>query len=245
MLPMPTPPMGEGRGRLAEQVAARIEQDIIEAGWPIGDVFGSEAELCVRYGVSRAVLREAARLVEHHHVARMRRGVGGGLVVTVPEASAVTDAMAVYLRYKHVEAPDLVDARRAIELRAVQLAAEHMTEAGIGLLRERLSEESAAISDPEYEAPRWHEFHILVADLSGNPTFGLFTRCLVTLVDQAAVVQEPWTEAVSSSHHAHVQISEALIAGDASLAQHRMARHLDALAHYVQHDRDGGEDRGR
>jgi DNA-binding FadR family transcriptional regulator len=237
-LPPPSARVEDGRGRLAEQVAARLERDIIEAGWPVGEVFGSEAELCERYGVSRAVLREAARLIEHHQVARMRRGVGGGLVITEPKAHAVTEAMAVYLRYRGVETADLVEARRAIELRAVHLAAERMTEDGIIRLRERLQEENESVTDPSYGAPRWHAFHILVADLSGNPTFGLFTRCLVTLVDQAAVVEEPWHTAVIRAHQAHVQISEALIAGDTALAEHRMARHLDALEHYVDPTHD-------
>src|SRR5438128_10233608 len=77
------PDRGTSPGRkLAAQVARRIENDIIDAGWPVGAVLGSESELLERYGVSRAVLREAVRLVEHHPVAVMRRGPGGGLVVT-------------------------------------------------------------------------------------------------------------------------------------------------------------------
>ena len=62
-------------------VADRILGDIAEEGWPEGEVVGSEAELLERYGVSRAVFREAVRLLEHLQVARMRRGPGGGLVV--------------------------------------------------------------------------------------------------------------------------------------------------------------------
>jgi DNA-binding FadR family transcriptional regulator len=49
--------------------------------------------------VSRAVLREALRLVQHHQVARMRRGPGGGLFVTAPDAAPATRAMVIYLDY--------------------------------------------------------------------------------------------------------------------------------------------------
>ena len=70
------------RGRkLGEQLAERVEEEIIASGWPVGKVLGSEAELIERYGVSRAVFREAMRIVDHHGVAEMRRGPGGGLVV--------------------------------------------------------------------------------------------------------------------------------------------------------------------
>src|SRR5436190_21321141 len=86
--------------KLAEQTAAKIEMAIAAQGWPLGSVIGSESDLLAEYGVSRAVLREAVRLLEHDNVARMRRGPGGGLVVTVPDTQAVTRAADRFLRYR-------------------------------------------------------------------------------------------------------------------------------------------------
>jgi len=60
----------------AERVAAAIEADVLRAGWPVGLVLGSEEQLAARYGVGRAVIREAIRLAEHRQVARMRRRPG-------------------------------------------------------------------------------------------------------------------------------------------------------------------------
>ena len=92
-------PERPGRGRkLGEQLAERVEEEIIASGWPVGKVLGSEAELIERYGVSRAVFREAMRIVDHHGVAEMRRGPGGGLVVVAPKAdAAVLFRMICYL----------------------------------------------------------------------------------------------------------------------------------------------------
>ena len=92
-----TPVPGARDPKLAERVAASIESDVLRAGWPVGLVLGSEEQLAARYGVGRAVIREAIRLAEHRQVARMRRGRGGGLVVVEPDASAVTDSLAIYL----------------------------------------------------------------------------------------------------------------------------------------------------
>ncbi|MGV7767469.1 GntR family transcriptional regulator, partial [Mycobacterium kansasii] len=50
----------------AAKIARRIEEDIVRRGWAVGESLGSEAALQQRYGVSRSVLREAVRLVEHH-----------------------------------------------------------------------------------------------------------------------------------------------------------------------------------
>src|SRR5438067_13885634 len=65
--------------KLGVVVARQIEAEILDRGFPVGEVVGSEAGLIERYGVSRAVLREAIRLLEHRNVAAMRRGPGGGL----------------------------------------------------------------------------------------------------------------------------------------------------------------------
>ena len=78
----------DGR-KLGEVLAERIEDEIIERGWPVGQVLGSEADLIEKYDVSRAVFREAMRIVDHHGVAEMRRGPGGGLVVAAPDLEAV------------------------------------------------------------------------------------------------------------------------------------------------------------
>ena len=79
------PPVIYRYAKLARRAAEQIIADIIELGWPVGHILGSEAELLDRYAVSRAVLREAVRLMEHQHVARMRRGRGGGLVIDEPD----------------------------------------------------------------------------------------------------------------------------------------------------------------
>jgi len=70
--------------KLASMVARDIEADIVRRGWAVGESLGSEIALQQRFGVSRSVLREAVRLVEHHQVARMRPGPNGGLILVRP-----------------------------------------------------------------------------------------------------------------------------------------------------------------
>ena len=67
---------------LASVIARRLEDEIVARGWPVGEVLGSESELLEYFGVSRAVFREAVRVVENTGAARMRRGPGGGLIVS-------------------------------------------------------------------------------------------------------------------------------------------------------------------
>ena len=47
-----------------------------------------------RYGIGRATLREAIRQLERHGVANMRRGSGGGLVISRPARDSAALALA-------------------------------------------------------------------------------------------------------------------------------------------------------
>ena len=224
--------------KLAEKIAERIELRIIDLGWPVGDVIGSESELLAEYGVSRAVLREAIRLLEHHHVAQMRRGPGGGLVVTDPDPAAVARAAAVYLRYRDVDAEQLFRARIALEMAAVHDAAERIDEDGIAKLRAALEHETT-FSDAVADATV-HDFHIVVAELSGNPALHLFIDVLTqlsaagfmgaaALFDKAAAQRRSTKAELEEVHAVHKAIADAIIAGDVALAQHRTQRHLLAM----------------
>jgi DNA-binding FadR family transcriptional regulator len=122
----------------------------------------------------------------------------------------------------------------------VRSAAEHIDEAGIARLRTALARETRFAGGEEPDAAI-HDFHVVVAELTGNPSLHLFINVLTQLsaarfLGTAALFdQQPARRAappaeIKESHRVHQAIADAIIAGDASLAQHRMLKHLNALA---------------
>jgi DNA-binding FadR family transcriptional regulator len=215
------------RAKRAEIVAAEIEDDVISQGWPVGLALGSETELMAKYGVSRSVFREAVRLLEHHFVAETRRGRNGGLVVVKPDPAALTDAVALYLRYHMVDPRDLFEAREGLELTCARLAAERATEEDVEHLRHLASPRSES-SDVELAANS-AAFHAELASVSGNPALHLFVQVLSTLTE-STLDHGPARKHADSVHHAHQAIAEAVAAGDGAMAQRRMLRHFEAMA---------------
>src|SRR5580658_4319073 len=126
-------PGTESNAKRAAKVADRIVEDVMALDWPVGEVLGSEADLLERYHVSRAVFREAVRLVEHQQVARTRRGPGGGLVITEPTVGAVSDAVVLYLHRVDATLDEIFEARIILEELACVLAAEISRNAGLEL----------------------------------------------------------------------------------------------------------------
>jgi DNA-binding FadR family transcriptional regulator len=230
------------RPKLAEVIAAEIEQDIVGRGWSVGELVGSEAQLLQKYGVSRAVLREAVRIVEHHYVATMRRGPRGGLLVTAPDIGAIVRAVTLQLQFQHIEPDQLYEARIALELSCARQAAEKLTPDGVDRLKAYLAEERRV--GPAEIRTRSHDVHILIADLTGNPALRLFVEVLGRLTMQQSGYPSSQAE-IDAVTRSHVRIVDALIAHDADAAERRMQRHLLALTKWLRSNPAGIEQTGR
>jgi DNA-binding FadR family transcriptional regulator len=226
------PELAEGpRAKLAEVVAAQIHDEIARQGWQIGSIVGSESELLARYGTSRAVLREAVRLLEYHSVARMRRGPGGGLIVAQPEPQASIDTMALFLEFQRVTAEDLRVVRDAIELGTIDRVVARRVDPEVA---ERLEEAARwTIEGPPVEpVAKADLFHTELAELAGNPVLTLFLQIITELFRRHTAAQQhrlPGDEAAEEVEWVHRRILAAILEGDEGLARHRMRRHLEAL----------------
>ena len=225
-------PGADSNAKRAAKVADLIIEDVMALGWPVGEVLGSETDLLERYQVSRAVFREAVRLLEHQQVARTRRGPGGGLVITEPTVGAVIDAVVLYLHRVDARLDEIFEARIILEDLACQLAAERTDENDLAELR-RYLEELRVERDGD---PR--ELHALVAVISRNSGLELF----VDVFNRVAQLYSPdWQNlggAVARRRRTRTaMISEALMAGDSGLARNRMRKHLQAEAEFFRRRR--------
>ncbi|HVU73438.1 MAG TPA: FCD domain-containing protein [Mycobacteriales bacterium] len=221
------------RGKRAALVAREIEDDIAAAGWQVGTVFGTESELTERYGASRSVMREAVRLVEHHKVARMRRGPAGGLIVQEPDPRGAATALVIYLEHVGTSVADLMDVRLVLEPLAAGLTAQRLDEEAISILRTAVEEESAPVTDgPVARIP--DRVHHAIARACGNPVLRLFLDVLEDLSEHFAARPRRMTrEEVAAMDRQvrveHVALVDAITAGERGRAEHLAAEHLAAM----------------
>jgi DNA-binding FadR family transcriptional regulator len=221
----------------AARIASAIEQEIVESRWPAGLVIGSEADLVQRFATSRTVLREAVRLLEQHGVATTRRGPGGGLVVTQPDASAVADAAIALLEYSNVTVVDLVEILYLLEPMAASLAAGQLSEDGIRQLREHAV--SARSGGSMWS--RHTQMHSLLAEMAGNPVLRLFIDVCSTLLTWFATrtmaAEGPWAAEMAKTEpdvvHAQERLAETVALGDPVAAGQIATRHLQAMLTWV------------
>ena len=216
--------------KVAEVVARNITQSIVADGLQPGELVGTEPELIEREGVSQALLRQAVRLLEHHQIARMRRGPGGGLFVMAPSANAVTDVAAIYLARRGMKLAELAELRTHVEAALAALAAERIDDEGaLGLQEALLAEEHR--TDVE-RTEIFDDLHTAVAAAAQNRALSLVALVLIRLSrlrQSERLVPEAQIQIRAEELRTHEGIARAVKSGDREMARHRMRRHLEAL----------------
>ncbi|MGQ3045417.1 MAG: hypothetical protein ACT6Q8_10495 [Niveispirillum sp.] len=99
-------------------LADRLEMSLMDRGWPVGHVLGSEIDLAREHGATPPAMRQALRVLEWRGLGQMRRGASGGLLIHTPSL-AVTGRrlMALHLMARGVPVEAVRAARTTLLLR--------------------------------------------------------------------------------------------------------------------------------
>ena len=163
-------PVSLGRSAsLSSQIIAAVREDLFAKRLRPGDVLGTEKELAARFGVSRIVARDALRTLEALGIAEIRMGKGGGARIARGNPRLFAEALAVQLDLTGVSAAEVLDAQRAIEVMAAELAADAATPADHQRLRRLIAEaEAVMMRDVAAYTRLCRDFHVAVAEASHN-----------------------------------------------------------------------------
>src|SRR5215471_757664 len=130
---------------LSSHIVAQVRDDLFEKRIKPGDFLGTEMELAERYDVSRMAARDALRTLAALGIVEIKMGKGGGARIAPGNPRLFAEALAVQLDLIGVTAAEVMDAQRAIETLAAELAAENATPADIARLKRLLSEAEACM----------------------------------------------------------------------------------------------------
>ena len=164
----------------AEIVAGRLRLVIVNGELAKGDMLPVERDLVESFGVSRATMREALRILEAEGLLEVARGARGGARVIGPTLALASHAVGMVLQAEGTRLSDVQVARQIIEPPAARLVAERPAaerEQAVASLREALEEERSAVAtgDFSYKAMAFHE---KLVQLSGNRTLATFLLVL-------------------------------------------------------------------
>jgi GntR family transcriptional regulator, transcriptional repressor for pyruvate dehydrogenase complex len=153
---------------LSSQIVAEIRDALFARRLKPGDFLGGEKDIAARFGVSRIVARDALRSLEALGVVEIRMGKGGGARIARGNARLFAEALAVQLKLAEVSPAEILDAQRAIECLAAELAAQNATAPDHARLQDLLAEAERTIGDVAAYTRASRDFHLAIAEASHN-----------------------------------------------------------------------------
>ncbi len=220
---------------LPTKIAQHMLQRIVSEEFPAGMLLPSERELQDEYQVSRAVIREAIKLLASRKLVTISRGQGAVVASNLTEP--VVDALLLAFHRSQIHAEDIYSVRNLLEPQAAALAAQNATLPQIRRLTELANrfEHISFDSDDDDKKDaliRWgkldREFHQLLAEASQNAVLGILIAVIVGIVWNAISnkMPEPPPDRFTVSTGQHKNIALAIAQHDAERAREMMREHI-------------------
>lgn len=178
--------------RTFEIIANKVRDQIRDGKLRTGDKLPPEREMAQQLGTSRNALREALRSLEHAGLISLHKGARGGAFITDGNPSAVAQSMEDLMHLGGINLANVTEARLSIETAIVEIVAAKGTTAAFDALDRNIDkvEELTQARDMDAKAALNMEFHVLLAEATGNPVLVLMMR---TLMDLLRSVHRPIT----------------------------------------------------
>jgi DNA-binding FadR family transcriptional regulator len=215
--------------KAARIVADTLRERILGKQVETGSHLPSAEQLIEEFGVSRATLREALNVLESEGLVRLRRGPGGGAIVTAPDGLAIMRSLDSLLRFEGTTVEQVMQVRLVVDPLAARLAALQADPADLAHLAasvERQGRPDVITSHEQWFQENLH-FHWAIAAASHNPLVRVLSESLhnIVLTGGMPVAFEESERRGSVADHA--AIHERIAARDPDGAAERVREHLE------------------
>ena len=212
---------------ISEEIARQIMDLIADGSLQPGQRLLSERELCGLFGASRSSLREALRCLSIVGVLNAR--VGEGTSVAADGGKFLRKIMEWRLISEKHDIENLLEVRIALEGISAANSALHATRQDLEKAHRLIAQMKTALKDTKEFAVLDLEFHITIANASGNALLSDLISVIRSQLARALsrVLQLP--NALPLSFKEHVTILEAIERHDPEEARKAMHDHLDAV----------------
>ncbi|MFP5076419.1 FadR/GntR family transcriptional regulator [Rhizobium sp. YIM 134829] len=220
------------RPRVQKNVTRAIASDIFAEVFAVGAFLPTEAELCLRYGVSRTVIRESLKILESKGLVRGRSRVG--TVVCGKEEWNILDGQVLDWIGPRIFELDLLgcvlDARRAMEPFAAEFAAERATMQEVAEIERAWEWMRDAEGDLEAFTKADVAFHAALLKASHNQVFLQLVNIIQAALEFSLHASNEAADARGEAVELHRQLVEALRMRDKAAARRCVDRMLDVAA---------------
>ena len=193
--------------KISDQIIEQIRNAILSGRFKPGDKVASEKELMTEFGVSKATLREALRVLEGMGLVEIRKGIAGGVFIAEVDMKTTIHGIINFLHFKTVSVKDITMIRYLLEPPVAQIAASRIQPEDIFKLESMIVEQPAV---PHTIVSRELGFHRYLARMTENPILILVMDFIDNILNDVKFQLDPGAEFYHNVAKAHQAILECL-----------------------------------
>lgn len=217
-------------GKVSDNIIAQIRDAILSGKIKPGDRLASEKELIEQFGVSKATMREALRVLEVIGLLEIRKGIAGGAFVAEVGMRTTIHAIINFLYFQTVSIKEITMLRYLIEPSVAQVAASRRTDKDIQNL-EKISGE--IITPGDTEISKEISFHRYLARMTENTILTLTIDMIDNLLKSMKAKIGLPPDFYGYVRDAHKIILECLIQQDGLASKIAMANDVIGVGKYL------------
>ncbi|MEA2683702.1 MAG: hypothetical protein QOK05_2030 [Chloroflexota bacterium] len=226
------------RQKTAVVIADAIAEDIFARRLSPGTVLATEAQMIAEFGVGRATLREALRLLESEGLVVVRAGPNGGAIVQQPTPHRLARLLSILLSVSGTSLLEVAEARLLVEPELAMRAARNADASDLAALaavqeRQRIAVASDTEDDLAFDDAS-ADFHTIIATASRNSALSAFWFAVSSISDGQQLGVHYGHEPKTASLKAHDKIAEAIRNHNPDEARAAMAKHMTGHIAYLR-----------
>jgi GntR family transcriptional repressor for pyruvate dehydrogenase complex len=220
-----------------EQVADQLRELIVSGEISPGHRLPNEAALGVQFGVSRATVREALRVLATQNLIRTTKGATGGSFVILPTADHISEFLSSNIsllsQTETVSLDEFLELREFLEVPAARLAARRHTPEAIEAMESAIPGDWRELGTEEQFIHN-KDFHSELVLASGNTLLLIAAQPIFSVLQtnlSRSHLGRRFHDQINADHHA---IAAAIASGDEDRAAEEMHSHLTFLRPYYE-----------
>jgi GntR family transcriptional repressor for pyruvate dehydrogenase complex len=216
--------------KISDQIIEQIRNAILSGRFKPGDKVASEKELMSEFGVSKATLREALRVLEGMGLVEIKKGIAGGVFIAEVDMKTTIHGIINFLHFKAVSIKDVTMIRYLLEPPVAQIAALRIQPEDILKLESMVIENPAV---PHTIVSREIGFHRYLARMTENPILILVMDFIDNILNDIKFQLDLGTEFYHKVANAHQAILECFKQKDGVGARREIEKDLLEVGNHL------------
>lgn len=210
---------------LADEVVARLRQEISTGQFKIGERLPTEPELMKVYGVGRSTIREAIRILSNLGLLNVQQGVGTFVEKQISMSEPIGQ------RFKRADVQDLDEIRKLFEIKIAEKAALNRTKKDIENIKKHLIDRDIAAKEGKLEECIKADlsFHIAIAEASKNDILADLYKSVAIHMEKLFLRVHSDTHTFIKTQHLHERLLDTIIAREPNEALNTATQIIDYI----------------